>query len=123
MPREFKRSERVAQLVRRGMAELLASEMNDPRVRMVTITEVEVSVDMRHANVFVTSVETGSEVQKEAMMSALGGAAGYLRHRLAEYLDMRRCPEIHFEYDESVQRGSDLVALIDSVVPGESDEG
>jgi ribosome-binding factor A len=121
MPREFSRSDRVAQLVKRGMAELLSTEINDPRVRMVTITDVVVSVDMRHANVFVTSVETGNKAQKKAMMSALGGATGFLRHRLAESLDMRRCPEIHFEYDESVQKGAELSALIDSVAPGNSE--
>ena len=108
MPREFNRSERVAELVRRGMAGLLATEINDPRVKMVTITDVELSRDMRHANIFVTSVETRTAAQQEAMMSALDKASGFLRHHLAENMDLRRCPQLHFQYDHSVQKGADL---------------
>jgi ribosome-binding factor A len=115
MPREFNRSDRVAQLVKRGVAGLLSTEIDDPRVRMVTITDVEVSRDMRHANIFVTSVETATGDQQKSMMLALDKASGYLRHLLAGRLDLRRCPELHFEYDYSVQRGADLTALIESV--------
>jgi ribosome-binding factor A len=99
------------------MATLLATEMNDPRARMVTITDVEVSRDMRHANIFVTSVETKDEHQQGILMKTLDKASGFLRHQLAKSLDMRRCPQLHFKYDHSVKHGSDLTALIDSVVP------
>jgi ribosome-binding factor A len=121
MPREFNRSERVAQLVKRGMAGLLATEIDDPRVRMVTITDVEMSRDMRHANIFVTSVEARTKEQQKSMMSALDKASGFLRHHLAKNMDLRRCPQIHFKYDHSVQKGADLSALIDSVVTDQSD--
>jgi ribosome-binding factor A len=121
MPKEFGRHERIAGAVQRGLAQLLSSEVNDPRVAGLTVTEVRVSSDCRHANVFVTRMIKVSNQDIEDILDGIGGASGFLRSRLAKAMNLRRCPELHFEYDHNIQRASDLTALIDSVQPVESE--
>ena len=121
MPKEFGRHERIAGSVQRGLAQLLSSEVNDPRVAGLTVTEVRVSSDCRHANVFVTKMTKATDQDIEDILEGIGRASGFLRSRLAKAMDLRRCPELHFEYDYNVQRASDLTALIDSVQPAEPD--
>jgi ribosome-binding factor A len=119
MPKEFGRHERIAGSVQRGLAQLLSSEVNDPRVAGLTVTEVRVSPDCRHANVFVTRMTKATDQDIEDILDGIGRANGFLRSRLAKAMNLRRCPELHFEYDHNVQRASDLTALIDSVQPAE----
>lgn len=116
MANEFPRSERIAQLISRGLANLMSMEVNDQRIKSLTVVDVEVTRDLRHANVFVSNANA-SEAEIENAMQALHKASGFLRHRLAQSVDLRRCPDLHFKYDYSVQRGADLSALIDSVAP------
>jgi len=88
-------------------------------VEGLTVTEVRVSSDCRHANVFVTKMTKATDQDIEDILEGIGRASGFLRSRLAKAMDLRRCPELHFEYDYNVQRASDLTALIDSVQPAE----
>ena len=73
MPKDFSRTRRVAQLLRRELAEAIAQHLDDPRVRKVTVTAVEVSKDLRHAKVFFTCL--GDESEREAALGALPPAA------------------------------------------------
>lgn len=122
MPKEFGRHERIAGAVQRGLAQLFRTEVNDPRVAGLTVTEVRVSADCRHANVFVTRMTKVTDQDIEDILDGIGRATGFLRSRLAKAMDLRRSPELHFEYDHNVQRASDLTALIDSVQPEEPDK-
>ncbi|MBT5030888.1 MAG: 30S ribosome-binding factor RbfA [Proteobacteria bacterium] len=127
MPKDYGRHERIAGAVQRGLAQLLSSEVNDPRVAGLTVTEVQVTADCRHANVFVTRMTSSgdkklSDEDVENILDGIGRASGFLRSRLAKVMDLRRCPELHFEYDFNVQRASDLTALIDSVQPEEEQD-
>lgn len=108
------RRARIADQVQRELAELIRTELRDPRVGMVTLTGVEVSGDQSHAKVFFT-VLGGEPVAKEAL-EGLSRAAGFLRTGIARRLSTRSVPELHFEHDESVERGMRLSKLIDEAV-------
>ena len=116
------RAQRVADQIQRDLASLIQFEIDDPRVGMVSITGVEVSSDLAHAKVFVTSLGGGdaarqlSEAAGRESTEALNGAAGFLRGRLARRLQLRAVPELNFHYDASVERGRQLDELIDSAL-------
>jgi len=114
MPRGSPRLGRIADQIQRDIAELLRTEVKDPRVGLVTLTDVEVSPDQRHAKVFFTVL--GDRRQVELAIEGLGRAAGFLRARLASIINLRMVPELHFVYDESVERGARLSQLIDQAV-------
>src|SRR5512139_3762942 len=108
----FARTDRIAQQIQRELAELLRLEINDPRVRLVTITGVEVAGDYSHAKIFFTRLDgKNAEAQQ-----GLEHASGFLRSRLANSLKLRVMPQLHFVYDASVERGSHLSQLIDQAV-------
>lgn len=90
-----RRSLRVSEAVREELAELVGFELDDPRLRTVTVSRVEVSPDSRHARVKV--ILDGAEQHQHATLAALEHASHYLRHELASRLNLRRVPELHFE--------------------------
>ena len=100
--RPFERTERLNDELQRILAELIEREVQDPRVGFVTVTGVRVARDLSTARVFVT-MGAGQEVAET--LAGLKAAAGFLRRRLAEMLQLRSVPELHFRYDESVERG------------------
>jgi len=108
------RSARIADQIQRSLAEVIRLELRDPRVGLVTLTGVELSRDQSHAKVFYTVMGTGPEV--EAAGRGLAHAAGFLRSELAHRLTTRKVPELHFEFDESVERGVRLSRIIDEAV-------
>ena len=108
------RRARIADQIQRELAELIRMELRDPRVGMVTLTGVEVSGDQSHAKVFFTVL--GPEAAAREAAEGLGRAAGFLRSGLAHRLSTRSVPELHFEHDESVERGVRLSRLIDEAV-------
>lgn len=108
----FARTDRVAQQIQREIAELVRLEINDPRVRLVTITGVEVAGDYSHAKVFFTRLDG----KHEEALQGLESASGFLRKQLAHSIKLRIMPQLHFVYDSSVERGSHLSQLIDQAV-------
>lgn len=114
MPRDHSRTLRVAEQIQRDLAELIRLELKDPRVGMVTLTDVEVSADYAHAKVFFTTLGTGDQIA--AATAGLNHAAGFLRHELGQRIKLRGIPQLHFTYDESVERGVRLSRLIDEAV-------
>jgi len=121
MPRDFSRSSRLAEQIQRDLSDLIRLEVRDPRVGLVTVTEVEVSRDLSHAKVYVTSLAGAGQAAHS--IQALQHAAGFLRTRLAQGLKARTVPELHFVYDESVERGIKLSRLIDQAVEDTPSEG
>lgn len=126
MPREFKRSERVAGTLRRELARLIQMEVRDPEVGFIGLSDVEVSRDLAHAKVYITVFETD---KAEASLRALRKAAGYLRHRLGQEMHIRSVPELHFHHDSSVESGQRMDSLIESAIaadrshPHEDEDG
>jgi ribosome-binding factor A len=113
MPRDFRRSERVAGTLRRELAQLIQLEVKDPAVGFVGLSDVEVTRDLAHARVFVTVFEPEKAVDS---IKALNKAAGYLRRRLGQEMRIRAVPELHFEHDASVETGQQMDDLIDAAV-------
>ena len=108
------RNRKIADAIQRELSELIRLEMRDPRVTMVTLTDVEVARDNSHAKVFFTSL--GTEAQVESCQHGLQSAAGFLRSQLAHRLTIRTVPQLHFEVDTSIERGVRLSKLIDDAV-------
>lgn len=118
MPREFSRTRRVGEQIRRDLAQLMRDEIDDPRVTLVSMTAVEVSRDLAHAKVFVTFM--GDAAERPGVVARLNEAAGHLRHLLGRGLHIRTVPRLHFVYDDSIERGARLTALINAAVAGDA---
>lgn len=114
MPKEFSRSQRVAEQIRRELAELIRLEVKDPRVGFITLTDVEITPDYAHAKVFFTSMK--GEEGLDEILTGLRRASGFLRRELGRRVRIHTLPELHFHYDASVERGSRLSRLIDEAV-------
>jgi len=123
MPREFTRAERVSDAIQQEVSVLIRDSIRDPRVGMVSVTDVEVSRDLAYAKVHVTFVGEKSEEEIEEAIRALNGAAGYLRKLLASSIKMRKTPQLTFLFDESGRRGQQLSALIDYAVSSLTNQG
>ena len=116
MAKEYSRTQRVGDQMQRELAVLIQREMKDPRVSLVTVSAVEVSRDLAHAQVFVTSLGAEDPAQIAEMLGVLKGAAGFLRTQLGRLMKLRQVPQLHFRYDESIARGAHLSALIERAV-------
>jgi ribosome-binding factor A len=108
------RRARIADQIQRELAEVIRLELRDPRVGLITLTGVELSGDQSHAKVFFTVL--GADSAAENAAEGLQRGAGFLRTQLARRLTTRKVPELHFEFDQSVERGVRLSKLIDEAV-------
>ncbi|WP_293777145.1 30S ribosome-binding factor RbfA [uncultured Oxalicibacterium sp.] len=103
---------RVADQIQRDLSELIAFEMKDPRVGMITITEVQLTPDYAHAKVFFTMLSDKTE-DVQNTLNGLRAASGYLRKELGRRLTIHTLPELHFVHDMSTARGMEMSKLID----------
>ena len=108
----------VADQIQRDLAELIARELKDPRVGMVTLQGVEVTPDYAHAKVFF-SLLIGDPVETQA---ALNQAAGFLRNGLFKRLHIHTVPTLHFVFDRTSERAADMNALIAKAVSSRAKE-
>ncbi|MBL7481826.1 30S ribosome-binding factor RbfA [Legionella bononiensis] len=119
MSNNFKRTDRIAEMIQRKLAQIIPQEVRDPRLNgFVTISAVKVAADLGHAKVYFTIFD----VDKELATSILNAAASYLRSALARSITLRTVPQLHFIYDESIEYGERLSRLIDEVNPPASDD-
>ena len=114
MPKDYSRTLRIADQIQRELADLIRNELKDRRVGMITLTDVEVSQDYAHAKIFYTTL--GSKEDNFLTDKGLERATGFLRSQLSHRLRLRVVPQLHFIYDESVERGIRLSQLIDKAV-------
>ena len=104
---------RVADQIQKDLALLLMTEVKDPRIGLVTLTEVEVSPDYSHAKIFY-SVLPDTADQQQRTAQGLAASRGFLRARLGRMLQIHQTPELHFVRDDSVARGAAMSQLIDA---------
>ena len=133
------RAQRVADQMQREIATLIQMEVNDPRVGMVSITAVDVSKDLAYANIYVTVLNSLSNIGQADFdtlsepsdldklevaenIKALNKAAGFLRSLLAKRLSLRVVPKLKFHYDASVERGQQLSKLIDNALEADQNQ-
>lgn len=110
--RGYARVDRVKEQIMREMAELVRTGLKDPRAGFITINEVEVTRDYSHATIYYTVLD---DATREITVEALEHAKGFLRSELSKRIKLFRIPELHFEYDESIERGMSISHLIDKV--------
>lgn len=120
MPRDFKRSDRVADAIQRSLAQIIQMEMRDPRLGMVNINAVSVTKDLSLAKVYVTFVGEDGAEQDKLKVEVLNNAASFIRSLMAKDLSIRTIPRLAFFYDSSVVHGQQLTDLIDRAVSQES---
>ncbi len=108
------RIERVNNLIRHEVSELLQRQVKDPRLgSFIAVTEVSTSPDLKYAKILVSHL--GGEQEKQETLRGLEAASGFLRNQLAKRLELRRVPELKFQWDDSIEQGARLLKLIDEV--------
>lgn len=110
------RLDRLRELMKEELSAIIQQEMKDPRVGFVSITDVELSSDLRHAKVFVSVF--GDEQAKAQTMEALEGALGFIRTELGRRIKVHHIPEIAFRLDDSIERGTRVIQLLRQVTHG-----
>jgi ribosome-binding factor A len=109
----YKRANRVGDLIREVICEMLLKDLSDPRLESVTITEVEVTEDLRLAKVFFSAM--GNRSQEEASLHGLQSATGYIRKKLGKELRLRYIPDLLFKVDHSFDYGSNIDRLFETL--------
>jgi ribosome-binding factor A len=107
-----RRTERVGEQIREELARVLREEATDPRLRLLTLTRVDVAPDLTQARVFWSVMEAEGAAPVEAVQAGLEGAASFLRTRLARELRLRRMPSLSFRHDPSLRLGARTLALL-----------
>ena len=116
MSREFKRSDRVAQELKKEVAVILQREVKDPRIGMVTVSDVEVSRDLAYAKIFVNFLFDNDQDAIVQGMKGLEKASPYIRSLVGKAMRLRIVPELRFIYDESLVEGMRMSNLVSNVI-------
>jgi ribosome-binding factor A len=105
------RMRRVNEAIREILGDAIATELKDPRIGFVTVTDVDTSPDLRAARVYVSVL--GSDEERESSLAGLRSSHGVLQGKIASGMRMKRTPTLTFEYDETVERGDRITRLLD----------
>lgn len=111
------RTERVDELLRQEIGDIVARDVHDPRVGFVTITSVETAPDLRHAKVWVSVI--GQPDERDATVAALRRAMPFVRHELGTRLRLKRIPDLHVQLDDTAERGTRILQLLSDLERGE----
>lgn len=107
------RIDRLREQMKAEISDILRREMKDPRLGFVSVTDVEMSQDLRHAKVYVSIL--GDEAAKRETIAALQGAVGFVRTEIGRRIRLRHTPEIVFKLDESIERGARIFELLEQI--------
>ena len=113
------RTRRLDELLREEISDVITRQVDDPRIGFLTITDVEVAPDLRHANVWVSVI--GSAEEKKQTLRALAHAMPFVRQRLGR-LRLKRIPDLHVKEDETAARGTRLMKILEELEQGGSGE-
>ena len=117
IPTEFSRSQRLGELIKRQVANIIQHELKDPRFGMITVNFVELSKDLSYADVNVTVYfPNGNEGNILDSLKLLNEAGSFLRLELGRLVKVRKVPQLRFHYDDSLERGEQVTALIDKAL-------
>jgi ribosome-binding factor A len=115
-----RRLEKAAEAIREVVSMAILAELNDPRVRDVTVTYVEVSPDLRHAKIHVSVM--GDETRQKLSLRGLQSAAGFLQAKVAQRIDIRYTPRLNFVLDQGVKRSIEVAKILKEVLPPQKTE-
>jgi ribosome-binding factor A len=113
------RTRRVDHLLREEISTIIRRDLGDPRLGFVTITSVDVAPDLRHATVWASIL--GSQKERRATLQVLGRAMPFVRHQLG-VLRLKRIPELHLREDDSAERGTRVMRILEQIEGGEGEE-
>jgi ribosome-binding factor A len=113
-----RRTERIGEQIRAELARLLHEETTDPRIGLVTLTQVDVSPDLSNARVYWSVMKSEDSNDQATSKAGLESASGFLRHRLAQVLDLKRVPELRFRYDSALAHGDATLSLLREIRDG-----
>jgi len=109
-----RRTERINSVIQQEISDLLREQVNDPRLTsLISITRVSTSPDLKHAKVFISAL--GDKVNKNEILHGFTAASGFLRRQLANRLRLKHMPELSFHFDDSIERGAEVLRLIKQV--------
>lgn len=111
---------RVADQIQRDLSAIIRAELKDPRIGMITLTEVQVTPDYAHAKVYFTTLSDNPK-QISIILNCLNNAAGFLRMHLGKCLHIHTLPQLHFVHDTSTTRGIAMSKLIDEAIGSQTD--
>jgi ribosome-binding factor A len=112
----------MSERVRAVLSDLILREVSDPRLKSVTVTEVELDAEIEHAQVYVNAL--GDESRRDDVLEGLDSASGFLRRELGKRIRTRNTPELHFEWDTTLEHAERINQILDSLdIPDEDDEG
>lgn len=114
------RTDRIDELLRQEIGDIIARDVDDPRVGFATITKVETAKDLGHAKVWVSVI--GQPDERDETVRALGRAMPFVRHQLGSRIRLRRIPELHLRLDETADRGTRLLKLLSEIDEGRTPE-
>jgi len=112
------RVEKLRELIREEVSEIIHRSLKDPRIGFASVTDVELSSDLRHAKIYVSVL--GGELERQRTMEALQSAVGFVRSELAKRIRIYRAPEIQFRLDRSIERGTRVMELLREISQGSS---
>jgi ribosome-binding factor A len=111
----YNRANRVADQIRMEVADIIMRKTKDPRLEAVTVTDVELTADLRQAHVFFTSFPTHTDAQRQDVQSGLTRAAGFIRSELGRRLHLRYTPELMFHEDLSGPKGDRILTILEKL--------
>ncbi len=111
------RAEKMREFLKEEVSQIILHELKDPRIGFVSITDVEISVDLRYARIFVSVL--GDDAAKAKTMEGLHSAQRFIRAALGKRMQIRYTPEVTFRLDESIERGTRIVSLLREVSEGD----
>ncbi|CAA0081666.1 Ribosome-binding factor A [Zhongshania aliphaticivorans] len=114
--KEFSRTARIADFLKRELGGFIQKELRDPRLGMVSVIDAQVSRDLSHAKIYVTVMGKDSAEEAQESLAVLNKAAGFLRSQVARINNARTTPQLRFYYDTSVNRGQHISKLIQDAV-------
>jgi ribosome-binding factor A len=115
-----RRAERVSSIIQQELSYLLREQVNDPRLTsLISITKVSTSPDLRLTKVFISTL--GNKVDKNEILQGFAAASGFLRKQLANRLKLKHTPELSFHLDDSIERGAEVLRLIEQVASSDTE--
>ena len=105
-----RRPEKVAELIKEEVSQIIAGDLKDPRLGFITVTDARVSPDLRHARIYVSVM--GSDQEIDSSLAALKSASGFIRHELGSSIHLVRTPELHFELDQTAMSASRIEEIL-----------
>ncbi len=123
------RTRRVAHLIQREISNILLTEVSDPRLTFITVTDVKVTPDLRNATIFYSMI--GTDEEKKDVAKAFRKASGYIQRMVTESLSLKFAPHFVFKFDDTMEKAAEMEEVIDSIsdepdsdtIPKEEDDG